>query len=294
MALGQWAETPAQVNQASALKWGTGASDVIGNRNNGMGRDIAPGETSGDVDQGLTAEHYGFSAEDQWASSLLWGYGADTGTSEHPELGGEAVDYRTDDMKDYPTFGQHPVGLPGGNQIRAIDKGSAVTSTSKLVPNDGDGTLYGASYKLVADAPNDAEISDPSQYEMQTSMTQRDKTRSGSQRGGGSASEYDAPVKTRIPGFRIRRYDEGASDPRHAAMLPKAQDQVIRPWWARGAGTGNPADMQPNAMYQSTPYQRTPASETYQGETLSGTPGIDADQDGPGVMYGFTEEDVTY
>lgn len=292
MALGQWAETPAQINQSSALKQGTGVNPIHGSRDNGLGRDIAPGAAGGTTERELVAETYGFSEEE--ASSQLWGYGIATGMADRPGWGTEDIDERTDDMNGYPTFGQHPVGLPGGLKIRAIDKGSEVAYTSKLVPNDGDGTLYGASYKLVSDEPNEAEISDPSQYTMQTSMTQRDKTRTGSQRGSGSASEYDAPVKTRIPGYRIRRYDEGPTDPRHLAMLPKAQEQVIRPWWGRQAGTGNPADMAPNSMYQSTPYQRTPGSNADQGDSVSGAIGIPYDQDGPGAAYGFTEEDVTY
>lgn len=286
---GQWAETPSQINQASALKWGTGVSQIHASRDNGMGRDIAPGQIQGTVETELVTETYGFSEEE--ASSQIWGYGIDTGTADRPGWGTEDVDMRTADMTGYPTFGQHPVGLPGGNKIRAIDKGSVTTSTSKLVPNFGDGTLYGFEGKDTSDQPFDAEISDESQYIVQTSMAQRDKVRTGSQISG-TASEYNAPIKQRIPGYRVRAYSGGE---RHAAMLPKAQDQKIRPWWARNAGTGNPANMEPNAMYQSTPYQRTPTSDAFQGTEIgtSGV-GINVDQDGPGTAYGFTSEDVTY
>lgn len=286
--MGQWAETPSQINQSSVLKQGTGISGVIGTRDNGMGRNLAPGQTQGDVDEAVVTETYGFTEEE--TSSQLWGYGIATGTSDHPSWGTEDIDERTDDMNGYPTYGTHPVGRPGGTRIRSINKGSEVAYTSKLVPNDGDGTLYGADFKSDADQPFDAETSDPSQYVMQTSMTQRDKTRAGSQISG-TASEYSAPVKTRIPGWRIRNY---GGQERHDAMLPKEQEMVIRHFWSRNAGTGNPADMAPNAMYRSTPYQRTPTNDADQGQELSGTPGIDYDQDGPGAGYGFTEEDQTY
>lgn len=284
MAAGQWAETPTQINQASALKQGTGASPIFGSRDNGMGRNLAPGELANDVGhQEISPELDGFTED--WESSHLYGYGVETGTEDRPEWGAESGDNRSEVTTKWPSWGHRKSGLPGGGPVRAIDNGSAITSHSKLVFNGGAGPLYGADFKSVGYVI-DSKESDPSQYVMQTSDTQRDKTRAGSQRSA-SASDFDAPIKSRIPGFRVRAYSGGE---RHADMTPKVQEQVIRPFWGRNAGTGNPDDMVPNAMYQAVPYQRTPPLDPSQGATLTDSGGVISS--GESSYYnGFTEED---
>jgi hypothetical protein len=132
-------------------------------------------------------------------------------------------------------------------------------------------------------AVNDAGISDPSQYVMQTSMTQRDKVRAGSQRGSGSASEYDAAIASRITGMKTKTLD--AEPSRHFDMVPKAQDLIIRPWWVRTAGTGYRTDMLRNELYVSQPRSRVAPDNPYVGTE---TP--------PAVMdtYGYVPEDSTW
>jgi hypothetical protein len=112
--------------------------------------------------------------------------------------------------------------------------------------------------------------SDPSQYEMQTSMTQMHKERAGSQRGSGSASEYSAPVPGIRPTMRQRLLILSGRE-RHYEMTPRRQDLVLRPFQYRTAGTGNPDLMQPNGMYQSQPLQRTPVADPWQGAEVPAT-----------------------
>ena len=120
---------------------------------------------------------------------------------------------------------------------------------------------------------------------MQTSMVQRDKVRAGSQRGGGSASDFDQPIASRIVGKRLK-FGFGGDRQRHEDMQPKEQNLILRPFWLRTAGTGNPEWMEPNSMYESTPMQRTPPGLAPQGDAVN----VGSDSG----SYGFTDEDSVY
>lgn len=106
---------------------------------------------------------------------------------------------------------------------------------------------------------DNSTVSDISQYEMQTSMSQRDKTREGSQISG-TASEYSAPVPSARPtwGQRLKPWSGGQ---RHYDMEPYQQEDFIRPFLFRNAGTGDPQWMQANDMYVSQPHERVPAPD---------------------------------
>lgn len=105
----------------------------------------------------------------------------------------------------------------------------------------------------------DATVSDPSQYVMQTSMSQRDLIRAGSQISG-TASEQAAPIPSARPtwGQRIKPWSGGQ---RHFDMDPYQQEEYMRPFLYRNAGTGDPQWMQANDMYVSAPHERVPVPD---------------------------------
>jgi len=269
--------------QAGAAKWGTGWNPIHGVRA-GVGRSDEPPNlifdgtaAAGPIDPSVTdpytPENLGYSDED--TAHSLYGYGEDTGTAERPSVGTD-VDRATAD--DFPSWGPYRAGLPGGTKIRSHDIGASLTNAMKVTPDED--VAQGWMNKAVGEVAN-ATVSDPSQYEMQTSMTQRDKTREGSQAQAGRESEYMAPIGSRRDtwGQRLRFW---SGEQRHYDMTPRVQDQIIRPWWARNAGTGYVEWGTVNEMYVSDPKQRVSPPDPYQG---SDVPVDDA-------TTGWSQEDV--
>lgn len=266
---GTWAERAA--SQAGALQQGTGWNPIHRSRN-GEGRGTAPGGSEPVTDE-ITEPDYGYAGED--SSSTLYGYGTETGTADRPRLGEEDRRGATSPQS-FPPWGRYKQGLPGGIVLRSLNHGAELTYKPRdpiLVD-----AYAGWDNKLI-NGVEDSVVSDPSQYEMNTSMTQRDKVHAGSQRSG-TASEYNAPIKSRIVGQKIKPF---TGDPaRHNAMEYVSQTFTIRPWWTRNAGTGPLGMMKPNAAYEGVPLTRNPPAEPWQGPILSGSEG------------GYTNEDPLY
>jgi hypothetical protein len=261
---------------AGASRWGTGVNPIHAIRD-GDGRNIAPDGTTNLVPAELTDPYandvLGYCDED--SASTLYGYGTETGTADRPERPAVTEDFRGSSLPGFPSWGRRKGGTPGGIAIRAEDHGAEITYTSK--EDFARSAAAGWENKVTSEV-NDAETSDPAQYEMQTSMTQRDKTREGSQTSG-RASTYSAPIHSRIPAMMEKKYS-GAY--RHGDMLPREQTYAPRPFWNRNAGTGDPSWMKVNETATRTPLQRTPPTDPYQGTYVGATD------------YGYTGEDVTY
>jgi hypothetical protein len=249
-----------------AAKWGTGVNPIHSVWG-GDGRDTAPGYDT-EPDRGLGGlmpyppsqpvpeSLLEQSGEHQYPVADEWGYGTETGTEDRPEWGGEE-DWRAS-AEDYPSWGMYPT--TGGAWVRSQDHGSANMVTQKLDPNESvsEGWLNKPHSTVL-----DARTSDPSQYEMQTSMTQRDKTRAGSQRSG-TLSDFMAPIKSRITGRKMKVYSGGQ---RHVDMFPYQQSPTtIRPFVERQAGTGYREWLAANDAYASVPYQREPAPDPNPGD----------------------------
>ena len=267
---GTWAARQENL-YSGARKWGTGVNPVHAHRDQ-TGRNIAPDGNDETVPSDITEYCVDYGFTDEEISNELWGYGPDTGTSDRPPLDTE-TNRATVGL--YPPPGNYRAGRPGGATIRAKNHGADATVTAKTTQPDA---LAGFVNKPLSDVIEDAEPSDPSQYEMQTSMTQMRKDRTGSQRGAGSDSQYAALVPGRRATMAQRSY-VAADAYRHAEMMPKQQDTILRPWRFRQVATGNPALMEPNAMYVSQPLQRVPNPDPYAGETI---PAVD--------LPGFTDE----
>jgi len=269
---GSWKE--AQRTEAGHLKWGTGVNPIHGIRDGG-GRDVASTPQQSVVPEEIVDPNHmpedGYMDEDQ--ASTLYGYGFQTGTAERPSLGSE--DTRNDNPTGYPPWGPYIPGVPGGTAIRADNIGADITNSYKVHPSE---TVNEGWLNKTHDGVEDAVVSDATQYEMQTSMTQRDKVRSGSQAAAGRANEFDAPIASRITGQKLRFFSGGE---RHYDMFPKQQDLVIRPFWYRNAGTGYVDQMAVNEMYVSDPYNRSAPSDPYVG------PDTPAEE-----TFNYTDEDM--
>jgi hypothetical protein len=270
----------ASVEYTGARKWGTGWNpvhamqlDLVGGREsmavptlqgpNKPGPETLPPGLVNPLD---TMPEYGYTDED--FSSQIWGYGPQTGTSDRPARDVPTEQYRFDTPTMYPGMGNEP-GPPGGFAIRSEEHGDVAGSIAKL--GDKEETVGEGWENKQLGTVEDATVSDPSQYEMQTSMTQRDKVRAGSQRGSGSASEFTAPIGSWRPtwGMRIKPWSGGR---RHYDMTPRRQDVILRPFWFRQAGTGYQEWMLANEAYnyQVDPLQRQPVQDPYPGQEVPG------------------------
>lgn len=274
---GAWLNANPTVNTSygSALKQGTGANSIHGVRT-AIGRNTAPGTSQGDVDATLVGDDdYGYCPEDS-AYFAPQDDPSETGVGDRANWGTE--ESRGTVTADWPHWGTGII--PGGSVIRSQEHGAIAGNTPDVIPAE---TATQGWQNKQTGIVEDSTTSDPSQYEMRTSMTQRDKVRSGSQRGAGSDSDYDAPIKSRITGQKLKFW---SGEDRHTDMAPKAQEQMIRPFWSRTGGTGYSENMSPNEMYQSTPLQRVSPPDAYQGLD---TPVVNA-----GASYGYTDEDSTW
>jgi len=130
--------------------------------------------------------------------------------------------------------------------------------------------------------PADAKPSDPSQYEMQTSMTQRYRERVNDQATARETDYSRTGIGSRVRGQKLKKY---SGELRHYDMFPRQQTPgMVRPFSYRTAGTGAVRWMRPNAMFDQYPLQRNPPPDPYLGETV----------DNLTEGYGYTPEDVFY
>jgi hypothetical protein len=271
---GTWVERRAY--QSGALKWGHGVNPIHSIPDSYGGRSgKAPttqtgpnGPTGAFLDPQLIdpdqESDYGYMAED--FTQNIWGYGTQTGTADRPSLGVSTERFRGDMPDGYPSAGYHQGGIPGGSKIRAEKHGEIDTNRAKL--GDKEETVgEGWENKIVGTVEN-AKVSDPNQYERQTSMQQRDQVRRGTQNpNSGTASEQKAPIESFRPtwGQRIKPWPGGR---RHYDMTPREQNQVVRPFWYRNAGTGYREWLLANNQRGQVALQRQPVPDPYAGNLI--------------------------
>lgn len=262
---GAWKDRKAL--QSGSLRQGTGWHAIHAQRA-GQGRGTAPDAPDTAIDESVVGD-YGtddLALSDEDAAEALYGYGTGTGTADRARYGEE--ENRSATTPAFPAWGPRlRNGRPRGEHVRSLDHGAENSTASKTDYVTGP-QAAGWQNKVHNASPEDAVTSDPSQYEMQTSMKQRDQVRAGSQ-ASGSASQYEAPIASRIPGERLRVFSGGI---RHYMMTPREQTFRIRAYWRRNAGTADPRSLLPNSMVVRTPAQRVPPPDPYQGTMLQGTP----------------------
>jgi hypothetical protein len=246
--------------QSGAQRWGNGW-DPIHAQPSGQGRGTAPNpELPDSVDYeivDMTAPYTTYH-DDQYSNSI-WGYGPETGTSDRPNYSVTTPEFRG--AANYPAFDEN------GDDKRSRMHGPPLIETTKLNPQEEASAGWTNKESTFVDEP---DPSAPSQYEMQTSMTQRDKVRAGSQEPLGRASKYNQPIPSRPGPMKLRTWIDSVT--RLTAMFPVQQAFMVRPFWARNAGTGDVQDLAVNDAYQSVPLQRVPPPDPDQGAVMDGSP----------------------
>jgi hypothetical protein len=123
-------------------------------------------------------------------------------------------------------------------------------------------------------------VSDPSQYEIQTSMTQRYRARNNDAAVDRATDASRSHINSRVSGQKLKVYSEGE---RNYDMFPRQQSPwEERPFYYRSAGTGLQDQMLPNEMYDIDPIERTSPPDPYIG------------QQEESFQYGYTNEDNFY
>jgi hypothetical protein len=127
----------------------------------------------------------------------------------------------------------------------------------------------------------DARTSDPSQYEIQTSMTQRYQTRVNNAAVARGTDNERASIESRTAPQKVKHF---SGEERHYDMFPAQQTEILRPFLYRKAGTGPEQYLEPNEMYVATAIQRVPPPDPSLGVTETDS----------SLDYGYTDEDYFY
>ncbi len=282
---------------AGASKWGNGVNPIHAQyqgppRPQGIG-------VPNDLDQRTPPA----SAADDVEYGPPWGAPDDPSyldsvADEHAATVGEPSE---DD--NWPNWGDPAQGMPSdypawnesGLEIRSKQNpvnGPRQTTKSFQTPDEtvSEGWVNkGVSGHLESSPENDAEISDPSQYVVQTSMTQRKyglrqlRFRAGPP---GTTEEPRHEIAPRFAGPKIKNYSGGL---RHYDMFPRQIDDIPRPFYFRTAGTGPGPYLLSNAQRLRSPLQRTPPPDPSMGVVdTSLSDGTEDDS------YGYTSDDWGY
>lgn len=129
--------------------------------------------------------------------------------------------------------------------------------------------------------PANAVPSSDRQLIRQTSMLQRYQTRDNANAVARGTDDPRAPIASKVTGQRLKVYSGGE---RHYDMYPKEQDEIIRPFWYRHAGTGRVHEMVPNTLWSMVPIERVPPGDPSIGESETSFP----------QTYGYSTEDAQY
>ena len=135
-----------------------------------------------------------------------------------------------------------------------------------------------------------AETSDPSQYEVATSLVQLDKTRVNDAAMARGTDDPRAPIPTRLTGQKEKIYARSSGmggGPGTPDMAPLAQDLPYRPWFYRSAGLPPPPDTMFGTMTANEPIERTLPVDAGEYVTVQEAPPDDG-------TYGYTEGDYVY
>lgn len=237
---------------AGARKWGTGVNAIHAKRTGYEGRNIAPGNVVA-ADVGLITE-FDFGAE----TDLYVGVVDLTFMDAHPNLDTPKTHRVVTNM---PAYGPGSLPTPQGNRKRIRKEGVSYKeghTNAEPVGLAGEGWTN----KTHGDEL-DARTSAPVQYEIQTSMAQRDLPRVNSTAVARGTDDARTEIRPRHVGMKVKNYSGGQ---RHADMFPFQQEYRPRPWRFRGVGTGPVAWMEPNAENPVKPRMREVPADVYMGE----------------------------
>lgn len=285
---GAWAASNANANDyVGALKWGTGANPVHSVWGEGPPASVTgrqPGPTSDvtphtDVPESLTDGgdeiNYGYTMED---------IGTNTYMGMTPEWGETSNELRHRNDFNHPNWDEISTDPSVTDFRRRPEVAPNLWSGTRLDSFPTETVSEGWLNKTTGQI-NDAEVSDPTQYERQTSMQQVNPP-AGRNNGSAQARGTDDArfnILTRLTGMKIKPWSQGH---RNEDMFPYQQDTMIRPFWYRTAGTDDPNKMAPNEMYVNAPIQRSVPADPYLGPLSTELP--------DSGDYGWTPDDMTY
>jgi hypothetical protein len=315
---GAWkagAVTPSEY--LGAQQWGPGINPVHGVRSS-QGRPVASREPllRGDPQTDMVPEEiigpamWGYSAED---AAFYGGEDYRYLVDDHPNWGDSEVGRADRDggvmtpgvypqPEGWPSWGpaevsdadalaQFPLsGPPGGAAVRAYSDGSETENNRAIaVPSPGwRGGWANKAHGLV----QEAEGSDPRQYEITTSMTQLHQVRVNTAAVARGTDDPRAPIETRLTGQKVKSYaaDTGmGGGPGTPDMRQQEQRLPYRPWFFRQAQLPPPPDTTYGTMTQFDAISRTLPADA--GESVVMT---ESGADNTDTEYGYTSEDASY
>jgi hypothetical protein len=307
------------VDYDGAAKWGTGINPVHGTYNN-QGRpttsreplvhgdpqtDAVPEEILGPVMWGYADEDAAYYGGEDYRylvdDHANWGEDLQDGTPRPDRDGQIMQEGEFPQPEGWPSWGPHEVseadwvsgspnsGPPGGAVIRSYSDGSEVEALHGIaVPTPG----WRGGWVNKAHGPvEEAEPSDPSQYEITTSMAQLHQTRVNTAAAARGTDDPRAPIETRLTGQKIRVYAGdfyGGGGPGTPDMRTQAQDLPYRPWFYRSAALPPPPDTTYGTMTMFDPIERSLPADA--GETVV----IQEPVDGGDETFGYAAEDSGY
>lgn len=250
--LTSWRDEISQ-SYTGARKWGTGINPIHTKKGGYEGRNLAPGNEVA-PDPGF--DNNGYTAFEFDTSDYSTG-GVDlTSMRQHPNWGETPPRGRMN----MPAWGRGNTPVPNGMRKRIIAEGR---SYKEGKTDEQPAGVAGEGWENKrAGNENEAETSDPRQYEMQTSMTQRHNVLANTRAMMRGTDANRADISPRIAGVRLKIYSGGQ---RHDEMTPRDQDYMPRAWRFRGAGTGPVGYLDSNQYQAVTPVTRVVPGDVYQG-----------------------------
>ena len=272
---GSWARRNAVPYRTTDV-WGTGINPVHSTYGEGNPLRVT-GRNEDDHTAPWEALPDGFTQRERW------GYTCDDGdyTGQYlqydarPHWGTSTPDFRNN------AGSQPPKDATGGekNRFRRMFDGARRLNDGIPESYPSETVSEGWRNKWKDGAIADAETSDPSQYEMQTSMQQRYRQRNNDAAVARGTDDPRERIDSRVAPQKVKHY---SGEERHYDMFPFQQEDYPRAFYYRTAGTGDAEEMEPTAMYVSDPLQRTPPDDPDLGPSDVSVPG------------GYTTEDLFY
>lgn len=188
------------------------------------------------------------------------------------------------DTPGYPSWGMGADALPKGTALRARKWAMPWREghvNAQVAGEAGDGWRN----KEFNPVYNPARVSDPSQYEVQTSMRQLDLSKVNDAAVLRGTDDPRSPIASRVIGMKEKVWPGGI---RHEDMFPRQHEAPHRPFRYRTAGVGpwqQSGWNDVNEMYVSEPIQRTLPPDVNMGSTETAYTGL-ADYDSEDFYYG--------
>lgn len=265
-----------QIPYAGAEVWGTGINPI----HEYYGSDAArlapiPGERGEHIPPAK-------SVPQRVVSPDLWGYQPEdsraTGVDYdgRPSWNEQPPAYRGD-TDDHPSY-----SAPGmvREAFRAM-RGGAHRLRQKNIDAQPSETVTEGWRNKPKGSPADSDPAGDSQVFIQTSQTQRYKTRVNNAAVARATDGARADIASRVIGQKLKIY---SGERRHYDMTPREQSPILRPFSYRTAGTGPARYLAPNEMTVASSVQRVPPPDPSMGPAETDLT----------AGYGYTPEDIYY